>query len=222
MKTFLFISFLMLSLFTGSCNSAPEETPEQQDSLSEVEKDARNQKLMTEVSTEHLFRFFSSNYHLTGNLPCMYYDAATDEFVISGKKLFTRIKAEEQKAALESFHEFLCIRGYSPDGDSAIDEFQKVKVDGKDMYYVQMSDLLPEMTPEEIAFFTPEQLTALKQTSNSVAYHYLGHDRNYPLMYASSLGITIECKNLQREVKMENAKEAFDAYGKYIDSIRKK
>jgi hypothetical protein len=63
----------------------------------------------------------------------MYYDPSSDEFVISGKKLFTRIKAEDQKDALASFHDFLCVRGYSPDGDSAIDEFQKVKVDGKDM-----------------------------------------------------------------------------------------
>lgn len=222
MKNFTFLFLLALSVFTASCNSAPEQTPEQRDSISEVEKDSLNYKIMTEVPTEQLFRFFSSNYHLVGNLPCMYYDPSADEFVISGKKLFTRIKAEEQEEALKSFHDFLCIRGYSPDGDSAMDEFQKVKVDGKDMYYVEMSELLPEMTPEENALFTPAQITALKQTSNSVGYHYLGTERNCPLMYASSSGITIQGKNIQREVKMENAKEAFDVYSKYIDSVRKR
>lgn len=222
MKPFIFISILMLSFSINSCNSAPEETPEHRDSVAEVEKDAMNQKMLAEVPTEHLFRFFSSNFHLTGNLPCMYYDAIADEFVISGKKLFTRIKAEDQKEALASFHDFLCMRNYSPDGDSAMDEFQKVKVDGKDMYYVEMSELLPEMTPEEVALFKPAQIAALKQTSPSYAYHFLANDRNCPLMYASSAGITIECKNLQQVVKMENAKEVFDVYDNYIDSIRKK
>jgi hypothetical protein len=85
-----------------------------------------------------------------------------------------------------------------------------------------MSELLPEMTPEEVALFTPAQITAMKQTSNSYAYHYLANERNCPLMYASSSGITIECKNLQQVVKMENAKDAFEVYGNYIDSIRKK
>jgi hypothetical protein len=222
MKPFLLISIFAISLSFSSCEPKVKESPEYRDSVSEVEKELANQKALTTISTEHLFRFFSSNFHVTGNLPCMYYDPTSDEYVISGKKLFTKIKAENRKGAMDSFHEFLCVRGYSPDGDEAQEEFQKVKVDGKDMYVAQMSDLLPEMLPEEKALFTGEQIQAMRQTSPSYAYHFLGTDRDCPLVYASSAGLRIEGKNIQKEIKMENAKDALEAYGDYVDSVRKR
>lgn len=224
---YILLSILSFSLLISSCLPDRYENPDTEwgrrafnDSVAEVEKDQTNKKVLTEISTEHLFRYFSSNFHVIGDLPCMYYDPASDEFVISGKKLFTRIKAEDQEDAFKSFHEFLCIRGYSPDGDSALDEYQKVKMNGQDAYIVQMDDLLPELKPDEVALFTPEQITAMNQTSSSYAYKFLANERNCPLMYASSSGITLEGKNLEQEVKMENAKEAFKIYGAYIDSIR--
>ena len=192
------------------------------DSASDADEGKIDITVLNAVSAENLFRFFGSNFHVVGNNPCMYYDASSDEYVICGKKLFTKIKAENRKDAMASFHEFLCVRGYSPDGDSAMDQFQKVKMNGQDAYVATMDDLLPEIKPEERALFSSDQYAVMRKTSGTDAFRYLGNERNCPVVYASTKGLRIEGKNIQKEIKMENAAEALEAYGSYVDSIRKK
>jgi hypothetical protein len=222
MKYLFFLSILFSSLFFSSCGADPKDAPEYQDSVTTVEKDKNTEKIFANISTENLAKYFSSYFHISGNLPCMYFDKEKDEFVMSGKQVFQKISIDRKKFAMDAYHEFLRIRGYKPDGDSSKEELTKITKDGKEYVVMQMSDLLPEMTPEEKALFNYEQLNSLGQTAPSSGYHYIANERDCPLIYASSSGLTLYAKNLDTVYKMENAKEAMKVYENYIDSIRKK
>jgi hypothetical protein len=211
-------SLLVLFLAFSSCSNDAE--PATADTLSGIDSVKHTEKVMDGISTENLFRFFGSNFHLVGNLPNFYFDSETNEYVICGKAMFQRYPANKQKEALTEFHDFLRVKGYEPDGDSSKQVYTKVMHNGKEMVYMTMDELLPKMLPEEEALFKEGELGILRNTSSGVAYPYLANNRNCPLMYASSAGIRIEAKNLKKEIKMENAKEAFDIYSKYMDSAK--
>src|SRR6187551_1781223 len=104
MKRLLFLSILISSLFFSSCGSDPKETPEYKDSVTAVEKEQSTQKIFADIPTENLAKYFSSFFHITGNLPCMYYDKKTNEFVMSGKQVFQKISIDRKKFAMDAYH----------------------------------------------------------------------------------------------------------------------
>jgi hypothetical protein len=218
-KPFLFLSAAFI--FLASCHSPGRPTMQLADSLVTTEQQNGNLPALNGVPVENIIRFASSNFHLVGNNPCMYYDAGSDEYVISGKKLFQRIKASERKEAMHAFHEFLRDRTYSPDGDSARQEYQKVMINGKEMYMAQMDDLLPQIKPEERALFNEQQYNVLEHTAGSDIYRYLATERSTPVVYASSSGLSLEGKNMNNTIPMQNAKEAITIFCNYVDQLRK-
>jgi hypothetical protein len=220
MRSFLFPAALSCLFFFAACNNAPKDPmdfklpPPDTSIFEKAEKQANleAQKIFADISTENLFRYFSGNFHLA-NLPCIYYDVKADKYIISGEGTFRKIPASKQKYALDAYHEFLRVRGYTPDGDSS-KEAPRKKVDIKDFK-------MAEMLPEEKALFTPVQLDRLERTTRAYGFYYLANDRNCPMMFASYSGVTFQAKSLEKVFKMENAKDAFAAYSVYIDSIRK-
>ncbi|HET6992270.1 MAG TPA: hypothetical protein VFJ43_13135 [Bacteroidia bacterium] len=222
MKNFFLISFFSIFIFYSCSNTSNQQAAENDSAKIDSANKASTFAVLNTISTENLFRFFSSNFHVIGNNPCMYYDSTSDQYVICGKTLYKRMSADNRKDVMAYFHEFLCDRGYSPDGDTAKDEYQKAEMNGKEVYVVSMDDLLPQMKPEERALFNEQQYNTMMQTAGSDAFHYLGNERNCPLIYASSSGLTIEGKKISKEIKMENARTALTAFGDYVDSLRKK
>lgn len=214
MKNLLFPFLFLLAACHSSGDSDNDESgkPEHTDSVA----------VLNEISTENLARYFGNNFHVIGNNPCIYFDSTENSYFVCGKKVFEKFPADKAEDAVASYIHLLYDCGYAPDGKEKEDTMQHVSMDGKDYVYVQMSDLLPEMTATEKALFSGNQLSTLNTTSCSYGYHYLSANRHCPNAYAASQKITLETGNPAREISTDSASIALTIFTAEVKKRMKK
>lgn len=213
MKNFLFLLLLVLAS-CGITSTENDESgqPQKNDSAA----------VLNEISTENLARYFGNNFHVIGNNPCIYFDSIENSYFVCGKKVFEKFPADKAEDAVASYIHLLYDCGYAPDGKEKEDTMTHVNMNGKDYVYVQMSDLLPEMTAEEKALFNGNQLSVLNTTSCSYGYHYLSANRHCPNAYAASKKITLETGKQPREISTDSASIALKFFTDEVKQRMKK
>ena len=207
-----------LILAFAACHSSSDSENDDPGKPERIDSDA----VFNEISTENLARYFGNNFHVIGNNPCIYFDSTENSYFVCGKKVFEKFPADQSDAAVASYIHLLYDCGYAPDGKVKEDTMTHVNMNGKDYVYVQMSDLLPEMTAAEKALFHGNQLSTLNTTSCSYGYHYLSAYRHCPNAYAASEKITLETGNPPREISADSASYALKLFTEEVKKRMKK
>lgn len=190
--------------------------------LQKVQAEPGYRSLRT-VPAIKLFSYLSGHYPSGHPFPILFLDPVEGTLTVTHKKVQTTYPYNRLQAALDAYKAELVAHGYKVDG-KVKDNARYVDVNGAQMVYMELDELLPDETEAKLQF-TAEQYDFIYHSMSATAgFAYLSGvgntGRDYPMMagtgYQESARLHVLGKGLALAFKFEELDAAFQAYRNYV------